>query len=143
MQPYRPDSFDDALFDEEPISPSELAAYVVAELGKIGTLSKKPERDLVGSITVTGGYMVRSSDAVVLVDATSGPITITLPVASSMVGNRVTIKRLNAGGNAVTAVRSGTDTIDGATDVVLTSQYERVTVIACRDKAAGSRWLVV
>lgn len=62
------------------------------------------------------------------VDATSGNITITLPAASTAfgasMGIRYVFKRVDASGNTVTIVRAGSDTIDGATSIGLTTQWE-------------------
>lgn len=61
------------------------------------------------------------------VDATSGNVTITLPAASSAFGAGMGIqyvfRRVDNSGNTVTIVRSGSDTINGATSVSLTTQY--------------------
>lgn len=62
------------------------------------------------------------------IDATSGNITITLPAASTAFGSSVGIhyvfKRIDNSGNTVSVVRAGSDTIDGATSISLTTQYE-------------------
>jgi hypothetical protein len=62
------------------------------------------------------------------IDATSGNIIITLPAASTAFGASMGIhyvfKRIDASGNTVTIQRSGSDVIDGATSITLTTQYE-------------------
>jgi len=55
-----------------------------------------------------------------LVDATSGPVTITLPAPSA--GLMVTAKKIDASANAVTIVPTS-GTIDGAASQVLSAQY--------------------
>jgi hypothetical protein len=40
------------------------------------------------------------------------------------------VKRINGGGNAVTVDGSGSETIDGAANVSLSSQWDRITVIS-------------
>lgn len=64
------------------------------------------------------------------VDATSGSITVTLPLASTMLGKQYMIKKMDASANTVVVVRTGSDTIDGATSVTLTNQYNSLTVIS-------------
>jgi len=56
-------------------------------------------------------------------------ITITLPSATYK-GKIYFIKKVDAGAGAVTVARSGSDTIEGATSVTLSSQYSSVTLMA-------------
>jgi hypothetical protein len=92
--------------------------------------------------SVTSATTVLPTDALLLCDATGGAFTVTLPEARSALGLRVTIKRTNAGANAVTVSRSGTDTIDGSNTTSLASQYARVTVQAWRDGASYG-WAII
>lgn len=73
------------------------------------------------------------------IDATSGNITITLPAASTAFGGAMGIqyvfRRVDASGNTVTIIRAGSDTINGATTTLLSSQYE-VKEIQCVSTAA-------
>lgn len=73
------------------------------------------------------------------IDATSGNITITLPAASAAFGGDMGIqyvfRRVDASGNTVTIIRAGSDTINGATTTLLSSQYE-VKEIQCVSTAA-------
>lgn len=70
-------------------------------------------------------------------DATSGAITLTLPAASSFVGQMFWFKKIDASANAVTISRAGSDTIDGATTYVLSTQYKYVELIS-----NGTAWYV-
>ena len=128
MRPYQPGPL-----EASAISLPGLAAYVFTELKKLATMSRTPERELVGSVTVSIDYAASPGDAVVRVDATGNPVTVTLPLASSVVGQRMTVKRLNGGSNDVTVAASGSDLIDGAADVTLAAQYDTVTVVSVRD----------
>lgn len=67
---------------------------------------------------------------VVLANAASGPVTITLPDARDSGDRLVTIKRLNSGANAVTVATSFNQAIDGSSTFVLTTQYNSVTVVS-------------
>lgn len=88
--------------------------------------------------TKTSNYTVTTSDTVLLADAASGNITITLPAASSSSGYRFFIKRIDNSGNTVTVQRAGSDTIDGATSQTLDLQYTSITVVS-----NGSNWYII
>lgn len=69
-----------------------------------------------------------SGDVVLLVDATSGPVTITLPTTS---GNsaRFSIQKTDASTNTVTVVPHGSETIVDASTAVITRRYETPTFV--------------
>ncbi len=72
-------------------------------------------------------YTVLSTDGVILADATAGAITITLTAATGS-GHLLRIKKTDASVNTVTIVPAGTDTIEGAASVVLSTQYQSATL---------------
>ena len=76
--------------------------------------------------TKTSDYSLTVSDSIILVDATSGVVTITLPLASSAMGRQYTVKKLNASANSVKIISSGSDVIDGQTEVDLFSRYQYI-----------------
>ncbi len=86
----------------------------------------------------TADYTLTSGDTVVMANATSGNVIITLPVASTVSGYRFYVKRTDASANTVTIARSGSDTIDGATSQTLDAQYTSVTVVS-----DGSNWFII
>ncbi len=49
--------------------------------------------------TQTANYTATTSDQVILCDATSGDVTITLPLANTMNGREITVKRIDSSGN--------------------------------------------
>lgn len=69
---------------------------------------------------VTGNATIQSADDVLLVDATAGALTITLPLSSGR-SMDVTVKKTDATNNAVTIAPTSPDTIDGKTSYMLTS----------------------
>ncbi len=77
-------------------------------------------------VSKTGNYTVTSQDEVVIVDATSGAVTITLQSAATRGGNPLKVKKIDNTANAVTITRAGSDLIDGATTYVLGTQYAAV-----------------
>lgn len=89
----------------------------------------------------TGAYTVTTSDRNKLItgDATSAGFTITLPAAATAGdGFKVSFKKIDSSANAVTIDGDGSETIDGATTYVLSTQYQSVTVVS-----DGSNWLTV
>ncbi len=89
-------------------------------------------------VTVTTTYSVLSTDYTVLGDATSGAVSVTLPLASAQTGKIYVIKKIDSSVNAVTVARSGADTIDGATSVSLLTQYQFTVV-----QSDGTNWWII
>jgi hypothetical protein len=74
-------------------------------------------------------YNAVPSDYAVEVDATAGAYTFNLPAANSVPrGWQIKIKKIDAGGNAVTVTRAGADTIEGATTAALAAQWNSVNL---------------
>lgn len=100
---------------------------------------------IVDSATFLGGirtvtstaYTVSSGDEMILVDATSGSVTITLPAASSSSKRILNIKKIDATGNTVTIDGNSSETIDGATTYVINSQWTNVEI-----KCNGTAWFI-
>lgn len=88
--------------------------------------------------TVTASANVNPLDDLILVDATSGPVTMELETAVGCDGRRHIIKKSDSSGNAVTIVCTGSQTIDGAATVSLASQYETLFVMS-----NGTNWEAV
>lgn len=77
-------------------------------------------------------YTVVSTDETILVNAVGGAVTITLPSATS--GRILTVKKIDASGNAVTL--SGT--VDGAASPTLTIQWQSRIL-----QGDGSNWVIL
>lgn len=90
------------------------------------------EGDIVTGITLTANHIL------VLVDASSGAVTITLPAAEDNEGTVYIFKKIDSSGNSVTIDGNGSETIDGEQSVVLNLQYQYVTV-ACD----GDEWFII
>lgn len=88
--------------------------------------------------TKTASYTATLLDKVILVDATSGAVTITLPSAGVALSN-ITIKKTDNSANAVTVSRAGSDTIDGATSKSLADQYDSITI----QSDGGTSWNII
>ena len=74
-------------------------------------------------VTTSANYTVTATDAIVGVDVSAGPVTITLPAANAFADGQTLIINVEAGNaatNNVTINAAGTDTIDGGTSVSIT-----------------------
>jgi hypothetical protein len=71
----------------------------------------------------TANYVMVAADSDVLMDATGGARSATLP-AANLVGHFCEVCKIDASGNAVTVLRAGSDTINGATSRSLTAQWQ-------------------
>ena len=103
----------------------------------IGTLSRvghdRGVRSVNADTTLNETY-----DDTVLVDASGGARTITLPTAASMKHRGFTIKKIDSSTNAVTIAPTGGDLIDGAANLQIGSPMTARTIIS-----DGSAWWVV
>lgn len=89
--------------------------------------------------TVTSGpYTVLDTDYVILVDATSGAITVNLPTAVGRLGRIFNIKRINTNANSVTIDAAGAETIDNTATKVLVLPYTAATVYS-----DDSNWWII
>lgn len=88
--------------------------------------------------TETTTYTATIFDEVILADATVGAFTITLPTAASAKGKVLTIKATSVAGGNVTIDGNGSELIDGAATVVI-STLNRSYVIACD----GTGWQIL
>jgi hypothetical protein len=88
-----------------------------------------------GSVGVTTNYTA-STSAIILVDASGGPVTITLPTASSNRGRHYTIKKIDSSANLVRVLAS--DLLDGADYIDMTLQYQYMRVVC-----SGTEWYVI
>lgn len=86
---------------------------------------------------ITGNRTLDNTDYTIIADATSGNITITLPAANSTARRLYNIKKIDSSANTVTVTRAGSDTIDGAVSVVLTTQYQSISI---QSEGANNAW---
>lgn len=78
-------------------------------------------------VTKTADYTVVEADEGTLfrVDASGGAVTITLPdVTAFSTDFRVAVAKIDASGNAVSVVRSGSNTINGGTSRTVSTQWQ-------------------
>ena len=89
---------------------------------------------------VTTNTTLTTGETAVLVNATSGNVTITLPTAASS-NYEYTIKRIDSSANTVTVATTSAQTIDGATTQVIVGQYNSMTVKA--DNSGSPNWWII
>jgi hypothetical protein len=97
--------------------------------------------DLVNTMGVTTVGTTGSITTEDLVNATTGGITITLPVAATAgAGKVVHIKDRDASATAnnITIEGNGSETIDGTLTFVITVDYQSVTLVS-----DGSNWSII
>lgn len=88
--------------------------------------------------TVSSNYTVQPEDHTILVNATTAAVTITLPPVGSHRFPYVVVKKTDSSTNAVTIDGAGSNTIDGATTVVLRNRYSTALL---HGDATEWRWL--
>lgn len=94
---------------------------------------------IAGTSTITAtATLTPTSTGTQLVNATAGAVTVNLPSASLMIWQVYSIKKIDATANAVTIDPSGSETIDGASTLALTTQWQRVQI-----QSNGVAWFVV
>jgi hypothetical protein len=82
-------------------------------------------------------YTATRADKVLLVDASGGARTITLPAAATMTGKRYTIKRTSASNNVIIEGNLS-ETIDGAANKTITTQHGFITILC-----DGTGWHII
>ena len=93
-------------------------ALVAADIPALGTSTQ--------FVTVTANTTLNPTSTAVLVNAASGPITITLPTAVGD-NHQYYVKKIDASSNAVTVATTGGQTIDGAATSGVQNQYSSIT----------------
>jgi hypothetical protein len=109
----------------------------------IGTSSPLSTLDIQGSLgmkvtSITGATTLNNTHNVVLASDASGSFIITLPAAASNSARNYYIKKTNSSANTITLDGNASETIDGATSLVLYVQYDAVRIVC-----DGSNWFVI
>ncbi len=86
----------------------------------------------------TSNYTVAATDFTVRCDTSGGAFAVTLPAASTVIGQIVNVK-LITGGNTLTIQRTGSDTIDGATTITTGTTNDNVQLQAL----ASTIWVIL
>lgn len=96
-----------------------------------------PQKETVETniVSKTSNYSAVDGD-IVLADATTGNLTVTLQSAS--VNATITVKKVDSSVNLVILDGDGAETIDGSTTQNITNQWDSITV-----KSDGSNWYII
>jgi hypothetical protein len=78
-------------------------------------------------------YSIDENDDIVLIDATSNNVTITLQLVANRNGRTLHFKRIDNSGFTVTIQRSGSDTVDGSTSITLAAYVNKYLVAVVVD----------
>jgi hypothetical protein len=117
-----------------PMEPEKLPDFLGRELNIVDRAIKST--NLTPYRSVAGDFTLTLDDGILLVDATAGAVTVTLPDVRRAAGRSFFTKKADVSGTAVTV--SSSALIDGATTYALTVQFQSVTVLS-----DGTTWWVV
>ncbi len=87
--------------------------------------------------TKTSNYPAVVGDLVILANATSGNVTITIPDATLVSSSQYIVKRIDGSANTLT-VDTGGGTIDGSSSITIPRQYVSVHLVS-----DGTNWFVI
>jgi len=115
---------------------SAVRMYMQATTGYVGVNTTSPGSFMHVAGSIQNKVSALSADTtlddthnVISMDDSAASKTLTLPAASStIIGRTYRIKKIGSA-NTTTIARAGSDTIDGATSVVLSVQYQSVTIV--------------
>ena len=89
-------------------------------------------------LTKTAAFTITDANDVILVDATSGAVTITLHAAATAKQKPYNFKKIDSSANAMTIDGNASETIDGATTKSTTIQYTNFTLVPNNTTGAWS-----
>jgi hypothetical protein len=118
--------------DNTVIGATSAAAGTFTDLSVTGDLTV--DGVILGRATIDGAektadYTMTDTDDIVLVDTSAQDVTINLPAAAGNSGRTYTIK-LNTGGNLLTILPDGTETIDGRANLTLQKEGTAVRMVS-------------
>ena len=117
---------------------SLIAGYVQAEINNLltGTTNGAGYREAI--VTKTSSYTAGMGDSVILCNASTAPVTITLPSAAGIQGRSFQMKKTDASSNACTLATSASQKIDGASTVAISTRYSSTKV-----ESDNANWQVI
>ena len=102
-------------------------------------VNARPQELLITSVPITSNVTLPGdNNTVITVDATSGVITVNLPLAASVTGRVFYIKKIDASGNNVIIAGSGSETIDDQTTAIISTRYTTLVIIS-----DGTEWWII
>lgn len=91
-----------------------------------------------GVVEVNSDVILDAASGLILVDATAGPVTVTLQRSDGLGGRRYCIKKVDSSPNTVTISPVSSQTIDGQASVTLSSENEFIDILSDNEN-----WLIV
>ena len=88
--------------------------------------------------SVSTSHAASLNDSVVLVNATSGNKTVSLPAAAQCKDKRYVVKKIDSSGNLVIVDPNGTELIDNVTAYTISATYGSIDAVS-----DGSNWWVI
>jgi hypothetical protein len=110
----------------------------------IGTWVPSSTFSVIGSISVhtaspsSSTYTATAADQIILANAASNSVTITLPAAATVPGREYIIKKTDSSVNAVIIDANGAENIDGQNTISTTTQYQSYTIVC-----DGTQWYII
>lgn len=95
------------------------------------------EENKVNVLSITSSYSVPNKNYIVICDATSGAIVVTMPLASTARFRKITVTKTDTSVNTVTILASGADLIAGSSSQILL--YDRECLELVSD---GTNWQI-
>jgi hypothetical protein len=81
-------------------------------------------------VSISASATASAWNQIILVDATSGVVTVTLPTAASNGGKSIEVKKIDSSTNAVIVDANAAETIDGALTQTISLQYNNARFIS-------------
>jgi hypothetical protein len=107
-----------------------------------GLLGRTPQ--FADARIVTASTTMTDADDTLLVATAGGAVTVTLMVASTVLGRRFTVKKMDASANNVVLDGNGSETLDGAANITWNTQYTSYTVQAVMTASPATfNWVIV
>lgn len=121
----------DLPLSQVPIStPPELYASMQEVYNALQAIAGAAQMQVYTSRDTAADTDLLDGDNLVRVDATSGAVVVTLPLAENFIGRRFSIKRVNAGGGTVSVVPTSPELLDGSASAVFLAANATMTVQA-------------
>jgi len=112
---------------------------VESNVTEIGNTWNAKASTVLDVVTKTADYTANIiTDSIILCDATSGVVTITLPTSVGNAGKTFSVKKIDASGNNVVVDGNGSQTIDGSTTQTISTQYDEKRIVS-----DGSNWFII
>lgn len=108
-----------------------------AQLRRTVEVLDTADRSDLQTVSATGLLSLTFPLTTVLVTTSGGNVTLTLPACQTVPGFRLEVKKMTAA-NTLTVDGAASETIDGATTLAWTTQYQSYRLLS-----TGSEWVIV